>query len=801
MTTNAEQKYDPEVVELLKALGRAYLENSENLRAAEKFRRLVDNGVEDAEILTNYALALARSEAVSEDALAIYKKSVEANADNESLYLTLATLFLKKEIISDPALKVYRRSLKFSPPFEDQIRAALEKAFKASTGSIAVTELRQTLMDCEESPELLSVYLETAWRDARFDDALVVLKDLYRHSNENPTYLQAICETLLEKKARAEEDGSLFEIAADDVKLCLQFKNPDNPIHRIGDVETYLDFKNLFLNFKQTARTKLQANDEYEFFILEKSAAKQPAVAAGNHSAAAEIDSSFDFMRDFVQKLDGAKRVAAFAQEKSHLLNRINTLGIFEIANFDASTDTAKLPFVTFLKVMSSELERAGEILICSLENGVITLNCDPDKLLRFAVAILRRLEKYNHVVDPAEQIHLKISLHCSLVPFVNLEKGSLKEIRKALKVHGALVDLNGANSLPPELPLPILLTESVAGAVNGYRTHRLGEFRLRHFPHPQKIFTVGVPVEPFRYSGKDVHEASVRPGVSKPQKFGKYDVVKAIRENQLCATFQGYDPQLERMVVIKAYRAQGFASFKEFSQLRKQFFEEVRKLNRISHPNISVIYDAGEQGDILYLVREFIEGEILNNYLLRDGLPEINKTVEFYRQICKILAAHHEEQIWHKNLKPENIFITSSREIKLTDSGLLQVRHNEKLWSEDLSSQAYSAPEQIQGLTLTQACDIFQLGVMLYESLTGVHPFRGKNAREVRVKILADEAAPASQFRADIPKEIDTILTKALAKAPDQRYTYIHEFSADLKKLIPASKETTSKRLLEALK
>jgi serine/threonine-protein kinase len=243
------------------------------------------------------------------------------------------------------------------------------------------------------------------------------------------------------------------------------------------------------------------------------------------------------------------------------------------------------------------------------------------------------------------------------------------------------------------------------------------------------------------------------------------------------------------------------FAGFKEIPLLRKQFFEEVRKLNRINHPNISVIYDAGEEGDILYLVREYIEGEILSYYLLKDGLPEINRTLDFYRQICKILAAHHEEQIWHKNLKPDNIFITSQREIKLADSGLLQVRHSEKVWNDDIDSQAYSAPEQIQGAMITQACDIFQLGVMLYESLTGVHPFRGKNAREVRVKILADEVVPPSQFRADIPKALEEILAKALAKAPNQRYSYIHEFSADIKKLIPSSAETTSKRVLEVSK
>lgn len=781
-----DQHYDAEVVELLKALGRAYLENGENQRAADKFRQLVKNGVADADVLTDFALALARAESVTEEALTVFRMSIDGNQNDENLYLTLATLFLKKNILDDPALKVYRRALKFSPPFEDQIRSALEKVFKESTAAVNLSELRETLLECGDNPELLSIYLTTAWRDAKFDDALQVLKDLFQQSNGNPVYLKTIFETLLQKKSHSEEHGAAFEITPDEVQLCSQYKGLDEPIQKIAAIESYLDLKNLFLNFKPSPRKKLPNNDEYEFFILDK---KQPKneVDSDNH-VDLKVDPTFDFSHDFVRRVD--HRGVDGAPESLTILNRSNTLGIFEITNFEKSPTTSKLPFVSFLKWMSAELNRGNDVLICAPENGLITFSSDPDKLLRVAVAVLQRLERYNLIVEESEKINLRITLHCCLVPFVNLDKGSLKELRKAFKVHAFQTENPGDSH--GGAPAQLFLTESIASAVHAYRTQRLGEYRLRHFPHSQKIFTVAL---------KEAQNIVVEASPSKPQKFGKYDVVKSIKEIQLYSTFKGYDPQLERLVIIKAYRSQAFAGFKDFNSLRKQFYEEVRKLNRINHPNIAVIYDAGEEGDILYLVREFMEGEVLNNYLLRDGLPDINKSIEYYRQICKIMAVHHEGRIWHKNLKPDNVFITSPGEIKIADSGLLQVKHTDKIWSDDLNSQAYSAPEQIQGLTLTETCDIFQLGVMLYESLTGVHPFRGKNAREVRVKILADEAVPASQFRADIPEALDAILAKALAKAPNQRYNSIQEFSADLKKLIPASKETTSKRLLEVLK
>jgi serine/threonine-protein kinase len=317
----------------------------------------------------------------------------------------------------------------------------------------------------------------------------------------------------------------------------------------------------------------------------------------------------------------------------------------------------------------------------------------------------------------------------------------------------------------------------------------KLGEFRLPHFPNQHKVFSVLFK------------ETAKQPNIVIPKKFGKYEVAEAIKENQLYSTFRGYDPHLERSVIIKAYKAQAFADFKEFTSLRKQFYEEVRKLNRINHPNIGVIYDAGEEGEILYLVRECVDGKILNDYLLQSGLPDVKTTLAFYLQVCKILIVFHQSQTWHKNLKPDNVFITNQNEIKLVDGGLLQVRHTDKIWNSDINSQAYSAPEQIQGHRLTQSCDNFQLGVMLYESLTGVHPFRGKDAAEVRIKILANDPLPASTFRADIPAALDAILEKSLAKNPHQRYESIPAFSADLSKLAANEKETTAKRLLQILK
>ncbi len=206
--------------------------------------------------------------------------------------------------------------------------------------------------------------------------------------------------------------------------------------------------------------------------------------------------------------------------------------------------------------------------------------------------------------------------------------------------------------------------------------------------------------------------------------------------------------------------------------------------MNQINHPEVSIIYDAGEDRDILYLVREYIDGQSLNDELVTGRLQDIKKTLELYICLCQTLSNFHQNHLWHKNLKPNNVWIVNQNDLKVVDGGLLQVRHTDRVWNDDLSSQSYATPEQIQGLKITQSCDNFLLGIMLYESLTGKHPFHAKTATDVRIQILADEPALASSHRAEISRRLDEVLVKSLSKHPEERYHSISHFESDLAKI-----------------
>ena len=770
---DANQPEEAKVAALLKALGQAYLENGEHRKAAEKFRQLYDLGHRDPDTLAQYALALARSEALDDTALAIYSRAVEAVRDHEALYVTLSTLFLKHNLTEEPALKVHRQALTYSPPFEEQIRSAIEHIFHETTDTVTIPELRQTLMESMNNPELLSLYLNTVWQNGRHEEALHILQDLYVRSRRNPLYLRAICETLLERKAYAEAHGLRFHLSRSDVRYCVRYRNPNDPITRIAELDQYLDLRNLFTAFSPKPNALLEGEDEFEIFILDKAIESLDELET-TYNTPVDVEANFRLRRDLVERFDNGTRQSFLNSfgPLDHWQNRLNAIALFEILNFDAHPDHSKLPFTTFLQLVTSELSAAHPLIVCQAQDGLLLLGEDPEQMCRAAVNTLQRLTRYNQVVDEFEVIHLKATVHCAPVPFAEMEHEGLRELRKAVKVHTLPLRRSGGEDAPYKLRL----TENVVNAVRLRGLRKVGEFRLPRFPGQHTLFELKVEVENQERSG------------TVTTRFGKYAVQKPIRETALGGTYLGYDAELDRAVLIKAYNTQAFAGLKESNHLRRQFFEEVRKVNRFNYPRLTVIYDAGEQDDFLYLVREYVEGQILYDYLLSEGLPDVRQTLSYFVQLCRILEYLHAQHVWHKNLKPDNVFLTRQDEIKLTDIGLLQIRHLQKNGLYEAVPQAYFAPEQIQGMRLTAACDVFQVGVLLYESLTGIHPFRAQNDQEMRIRILADAPEPPSKIRHDISPELESLILQCLAKNPGRRFPSISQLRETLEKLANAS-------------
>ncbi|RMF56615.1 MAG: serine/threonine protein kinase, partial [Calditrichaeota bacterium] len=388
-----------------------------------------------------------------------------------------------------------------------------------------------------------------------------------------------------------------------------------------------------------------------------------------------------------------------------------------------------------------------------TLEDGMVILSAAPRDLLGRAVDILKRLERYNEVVEEEERIKLQMTLHRAERPFMESPPRGLLELRKAFKLHHRMMmESRWEDPANATKPSALFISDALLEMAGDLNCQKAGRYELLHFPGQYGVHRIVVREHP-------------KITASAKEKFGKYSVTHALKESEWGATLVGYDPQLEREVIIKTYKAIAPGGNKPFSEMRKQFYEEIRRLNRVQNPSVALIYDAGEQGEMLYLVREFVDGRTLE---INRADGDISETVELFVRICKILSSYHRHNIWHKNLKPSNVFITDYNEVKLVDGGLLQSRQPHQSGADEIEALAYAAPEQIQGRKLTASCDVFQLGVIFYEALTGVRPFDGDTAAELRAKILTETPPAASSRRVEIPVSLDRVLERALATHPD---------------------------------
>lgn len=816
------QHSDKKAFDLIRALGNAYLENGENSKAIDKYQTVYSQGVYDKGLIRNYALALAGIEQTDEKAKTVYRKAVESDEEDETLYLTLSSLFIKHDITSTPALRIFRRALKYTPPFESRLKNAIEHIFLQTAENLNMSEVQQTLLECSDQPELLTIFLSAAWRGGKFDETVHILKNLFLKSDGQPLYLNALCKTFLEKKSRADEVELKCTFSTLDIQYCLKYRNPNqHAIHRIKDIDFNLDLKNLFFNFR---KGNAEAGDGETF--QENQSIASLKILDELKNIPIDFETSFNLSNDFIAKLNDyqKKHFPQFQTTTTSLQNlpNFNTLAIYDVNDFSNRSEISKLPFITFLNLLQDECSKTKENLVLRLENGLVILSTALEKNLFHAVETRAKLQHYNQLVDSTETIQLKTTLHHSPTAFIELENQGLKELRKGFKIHQLSCNndrLNRKEERRTEtIQNDIIVSEAIVHKLNSPNFIKTGDYRLPYFPHSHTIYKVEktdagnsnvnllpvnskneTPIQPVETPTSEIqtnnqnavrlHPVNSKNSVPETKlnnngvrpKLGKYEIIETLKETALTSTFKGYDSQLERAVILKAYKLNAFAECKDFLSLRQQFYEEVRKLNRIHHPNISVMYEAGEENELLYLAREYVEGLSVNKFLFRHGMPKLNIVLELYSKICKVILFFHYQKIWHKNLKPNNIFITPQNEIKLLDGGMMRVNCNNKIAIQNPDALLYTAPEQIQSQRITQTCDIFQLAVSLYKSLTGKHPFKARTIEDIKIKILTEEPAPPSAYREDIPDDLDDVILKALTKNPGRRFHSIQEFEAEL--------------------
>ena len=276
---------------------------------------------------------------------------------------------------------------------------------------------------------------------------------------------------------------------------------------------------------------------------------------------------------------------------------------------------------------------------------------------------------------------------------------------------------------------------------------------------------------------------------LSKGQKINdRYEIIKTIGEGGMANVYLAHDTILDRKVAIKVLRG----DLSNDEKFIRRFKREALSVSNLSHPNIVEVYDVGEEDGNYYIVMEYIEGKTLKQLLQKRGALTLTEVIDIMSQLTDGLAHAHEAYIIHRDIKPQNIMIEDNGRIKITDFGIAMALNSTQLTQTNsvMGSVHYLPPEQANGKGATVKSDIYSLGILMYELLTGSVPFKGDTAVEIALKHMKEKIPSVRKQNPTIPQSVENIILKATAKNPKNRYDSVREMHADLETALERDNE-----------
>jgi len=266
------------------------------------------------------------------------------------------------------------------------------------------------------------------------------------------------------------------------------------------------------------------------------------------------------------------------------------------------------------------------------------------------------------------------------------------------------------------------------------------------------------------------------------PETIGRYRIEGLIGRGGMGVVYRARDPNIDRTVALKVIRLPEDSDDEAMADLRERFGREARAAGKLVHPNIATVFDAGEDGGVPFITMEYVEGEGLDVRLKRSGGSMAGEAARVCSQVARALAYAHEQGVVHRDIKPANIIIRPDGSAKIMDFGIARLPGSEiTAKGTAMGSPGYMSPEQITGKEVDGRSDLFSLGVVLYQMLTGEKPFTGDNDAAIAYAIVHRWPAPPSKVNPAIDPDFDLVMKKALAKDPGDRYRDAIEMARDL--------------------
>src|SRR5580700_10876212 len=272
--------------------------------------------------------------------------------------------------------------------------------------------------------------------------------------------------------------------------------------------------------------------------------------------------------------------------------------------------------------------------------------------------------------------------------------------------------------------------------------------------------------------------------------KAGRYEILGELGRGAMGVVYRATDPVIGRTVAVKTIRLTEEGTGLTRPELLSRFQTEARAAGLLAHPNIVVVYDAGEEDGLFYITMEFVEGRSLQSHIDSKQPFPVSRVLKLMEQVCSALDFAHQHNVVHRDIKPANLMLTPDDVVKITDFGTAKIlQFGTAQTAHVMGTPSYMSPEQVKGKPVDGRSDIFSLGVILYELMTGEKPFPGQNITTVIYKIINEEPIPPRSLDSSIHPGLSAVITRALAKEPAARF----QTCADLLNALKNYHEMTS--------
>jgi serine/threonine protein kinase len=281
---------------------------------------------------------------------------------------------------------------------------------------------------------------------------------------------------------------------------------------------------------------------------------------------------------------------------------------------------------------------------------------------------------------------------------------------------------------------------------------------------------------------------------VSSLKKLGRYDLVRVLGKGAMGIVYEARDPNLDRRVAIKTVKVENMSE-EAAAEFEARFRVEARSAARLQHPNIVSVYDSDRDGDIAFLVMEFIQGDDLKHHIDKGARYTLDQSLKMIRDLLAALDYAHKQGIVHRDIKPANLLIEPGGRIKLTDFGVARIQDSGEATRTQgamVGTLKYMSPEQVQGQPVDSRSDLFAVGIVLYQLLTDKRPFDGENDFSIIHQIIGHTPTPPSAINLQLPAAIDAVVARALAKKRDDRYATARDFAVALQAAIRGAADQT---------